>query len=200
MTTGITAHARNIRQSARKVRLVVDLIRGLSAHAALVQLAVTGKAARVPVERVLRSAIANAEHNFQKNSDDLFIKEIQVNQGAPLKRWRPRAFGRAAPLKKHSCHISIVLAEIQGVSRSSRRPKASDAPVVETFGTIGAPLSSIRDVTIEKAGTTDEHMHASRSAPFDKTRAGRHETAQKIRKEKKISMLKKIIQRKTGSS
>ena len=193
--TLITAHARNIRQSARKVRLVVGIIRGMSVSGALAQLSVMTKAARVPVEKLLRSAIANAENNFQKNSADLFIKEVQVNQGTPLKRWRPRAFGRAAPLKKHSCHISIVLDEVAGASH--RKPaKGKDEPVVETL-----------EGVVEKQGDMHPHTSSSvksdttskRSAPFDKSRAGRHETAQRFNKEKKVSALKKIIQRKTGS-
>lgn len=194
--TLITAHARNIRQSARKVRLVVGIIRGMSVSGALAQLSVMTKAARVPVEKLLRSAIANAENNFQKNSADLFIKEVQVNQGAPLKRWRPRAFGRAAPLKKHSCHISIVLDEVAGASHTGKPVKGTNAPVVETL-----------EGVVEKQGDTHAHVSSSvksdtvskRSAPFDKSRAGRHETSQRITKEKKVSALKKIIQRKTGS-
>ncbi|MBI4600221.1 50S ribosomal protein L22 [Candidatus Uhrbacteria bacterium] len=196
----IAAHARNIRQSARKVRLVVDVIRGMSVHGALAQLSVMTKAARVPVEKVLRSALANAENNFGKNASDLFIQEVQVNMGTALKRWRPRAFGRAAPIKKHACSISVVLGEAQGAAGKSGNIRRKDAIVVETLEPVlsvsdaGAPAHDV------SAPAVPHEAGVNRQAPFDKSRAGRHETSQKIRKEKKISMLKKIIQRKTGSS
>jgi len=195
--TAITAHARNIRQSARKVRLVVGVIRGMSVNAALSQLAFMTKAARVPVEKLLRSALANAQNNFQKSADTLFIKEIQVNQGSALKRWRPRAFGRAAPLKKHSCHISIVLEAREGAGQKQTASQlGKNAAVVETNESEVLSEGSVPVQTpVKDMSKTESH----KQKPFDKSRVGRHETAQKIQKEKKVSMLKKIIQRKTGS-
>lgn len=97
--------------SARKVRLVADLIRGMRIASALDQLHVLPKLAAKPVEKTLRSAIANALHNFRLTEEKLFVKAITVDKGPSLDRWRPRAFGRAAPIKKHSCHITIVLTE-----------------------------------------------------------------------------------------
>lgn len=107
----IIAKTRNLRMSARKVRLVADLIRNLPVHNALDQLKVMTKHARGPVEKTLRSALANAEHNFHADADVLRIAKITVDKGMFLKRWRPRAFGRAAPIHKHSCHITIVLSD-----------------------------------------------------------------------------------------
>lgn len=96
--------------SPRKVRLVAGLVRNMDALSALDQLRFTQKAACRPVEKTLRSALANAEHNFHLDKEDLKIKKIFVDKGPVLKRWRARAFGRAAPIKKHICHITIVLA------------------------------------------------------------------------------------------
>lgn len=107
----IKAQARFIRLSARKTRLVADLIRGQAAAKAETILAFTQKAPSRPVLKLLRSAIANASHNFKLEKEKLFVKKITVDQGPALKRWRPRAFGRAAPIKKPTCHISIVLEE-----------------------------------------------------------------------------------------
>ncbi len=195
--TLITAHARNIRQSVRKVRLVVGVVRGMSVAGALAQLSVMTKAARRPVEKLLRSAIANAENNFQKNAENLFIKDIQVNQGTPLKRWRPRAFGRAAPLKKHSCHISIGLDEVAGAPQTHPSARKKNDVVVETDEPVmGGHATGHEHGTSSVSGDTVAHH----PAPFDTSRAGRHESSQRIRKEKKVSMIKKIIQRKTGSS
>lgn len=105
----VKAKARYIRMSSRKVKLVIDLIRGKSVKQAEAILAFMNKAAVRPVSKLLQSDIANAVNNFKLEKDKLFIKKIVADQGPSLKRWRPRAFGRAAPIKKHTCHISIVL-------------------------------------------------------------------------------------------
>lgn len=97
--------------SRRKVRLIADLIRGMEVTRAFDQLRTIAKHAKNPVEKTVRSALANAEHNFQLKKEDLRISAITVDQGPSLKRWRPRAFGRAAPIKKHSCHLTVVLSD-----------------------------------------------------------------------------------------
>lgn len=107
----ITAKTRYVRMSARKVRLIAGVIRGMDVGRALDQLSIAVKAARLPIEKTVKSAIANAEHNFQLKEDQLRIKEIRIDQGPSLKRWRARAFGRAATILKHSCHITVILGE-----------------------------------------------------------------------------------------
>lgn len=107
----VKAQAKFIRMSHRKVKLVIDLIRGKAVAEAETILNFCRRAARGPVLKLLKSAAANAVNNFKLNKDGLYIKEIVTGQGPALKRWRPRAFGRAAPIKKHTCHISIVLEE-----------------------------------------------------------------------------------------
>jgi len=94
------------------VRLVIDAIRGLQVDEALVRLSFIPKAASEPVKKLLESAIANAEHNFKLKSTDLFIKTITADGGPMIKRWKPRAFGRAAPIRKRTSHIQIVLAPL----------------------------------------------------------------------------------------
>lgn len=111
--------------SPRKVRLVAGLIRGMGALAALDQLNVTPKAAGKPVAKLLKSALANAEHNFRLKDADLNVKAIMVDKGPDLKRWRPRAFGRAAAILKHSCHITIVLGEKAGSADKAEKAEAS---------------------------------------------------------------------------
>jgi len=117
--------------SPRKVRLVVDLVRGMDVDRAVSQLRFTRKDAARPVYKLLMSAVANAEHNFKLNSATLFIKKATVDGGPVLKRWRARAFGRAAGIKKRSCHITIVLDE-RGASGAA--PKAVSAAVVKPAG------------------------------------------------------------------
>lgn len=107
----VIAKARHIRMSPRKVRLIADLIRGMDVGNAASQLRFYRKAAARPVYKVLMSAVANAEHNFKMDGGDLYVKSITVDNGPVLKRWRARAFGRAAPIRKRSAHITVVLGE-----------------------------------------------------------------------------------------
>lgn len=96
----------------RKARLVVDLIRGRGISQALDTMRYTKKYAARAIEKILKSALANAQHNHgSKNIDRLYVKEAFVDQGPTIKRFRPRAMGRANPIKKRSSHITIVLKE-----------------------------------------------------------------------------------------
>jgi large subunit ribosomal protein L22 len=105
------AIARYIRIAPRKVRLVVDLIRGKQVGEALAILKHTPKAASPVVEKVLKSAIANAEHNFEMDVNSLVVGQVFVDQGPTLKRFRPRAMGRASRIHKRTSHITVVLNE-----------------------------------------------------------------------------------------
>ena len=105
----VRAQLNQLRISPRKVRLVANVIRGLQVEAAEAQLQFLAKRSAQPILKLLRSAIASAEHNNKLERKQLFIKSIRVNEGMTLKRWRPRAMGRAAPIKKRSAHVSLVL-------------------------------------------------------------------------------------------
>jgi large subunit ribosomal protein L22 len=105
------AVARTVRIAARKVRLVADLIRGKEVGEAIAILRLTPKAASPVVEKVLKSAIANAEHNYEMDINKLVISEAYVNEGPTLKRFRPRAMGRASAINKRTSHITIVVSE-----------------------------------------------------------------------------------------
>ena len=105
------ASANMVRIAPRKARLVVDLIRGRQIGEALSILAYTNKAATPIVEKVLKSAIANAEHNFDMNIENLVVTEAYVNEGPTLKRFRPRAMGRASRINKRTSHVHIVVSE-----------------------------------------------------------------------------------------
>lgn len=103
------AVARYIRMAPRKVRLVVDLIRGKEVGEALAILRHTPRAASPVVEKVLKSAIANAEHNNELDINKLVVSEVFVDQGPTLKRFRPRAMGRASRVHKRTSHITVVV-------------------------------------------------------------------------------------------
>lgn len=100
-----------IKISPRKVRQVVDLIRGKKLDEALAILKYTPKRASVAVTKVVKSAAANAENNLQMNRDELFIKACYVDQGPTMKRYQPRAMGRADILRKRTSHITVVVGE-----------------------------------------------------------------------------------------
>lgn len=107
----VKAKAKFIRQSPRKVRLVVNLIRGLGVEAAADQLRLLPKRAAGTVLKVLHSAAANAKHNKKIPESNLYVARAFVDQGPTIKRFTPKAFGRAGAIRKRTSHITIVLAE-----------------------------------------------------------------------------------------
>ncbi|MDP3244419.1 MAG: 50S ribosomal protein L22 [bacterium] len=104
------ATGKYIRISTRKTRWVADLVRGLSVEKAQQQLTFTFKAASPILLKLLKSAVANAKQKKMAEAG-LYIKSITVDGGPTLKRWQPRAFGRATPIRKRSSHITIILSE-----------------------------------------------------------------------------------------
>ncbi len=105
----VSAQLRFLRMGPRKVRLVADLIRGRKALKAVDVLSVLNKRAARPVLKLLQSAMANATHNFSLPLETLKIKSITVDGGPMLKRWMPKAHGRATPIRERTAHIQIML-------------------------------------------------------------------------------------------
>src|SRR5262245_10522838 len=105
----VTAFARGIHMSPRKVRLVADLLRKLPVEQALVNLEFITKRAAQPLKKLLNSGVANASHNFQIGSEKLFIKSLTVDGGQVIKRFKPRAQGRAFPIARRTANINLVL-------------------------------------------------------------------------------------------
>ena len=134
----VRAEAKWVRLSARKARVVLQHIRGRSVPEARTILAFTQRAAAKDIEKVLRSAVANAETNplLHWNGDDLIVKAAYADEGPTLKRWRPRARGRVNQILKRTCHITIELAQDPraGQSRKPRAaaPTATEASAPET--------------------------------------------------------------------
>jgi len=110
------AQAKHIRQSPYKVRRVLDLVRGLPVDEARIVLQFTNRKAADTILKVLDSAIANAEHNFALDADELFVSEAYADEGPTLKRWRPRARGRATKIRKRTSHITIIVTEFEEVA------------------------------------------------------------------------------------
>lgn len=111
------AKLRYLRVSPRKVRLLADLIRGLPLREAKLQLSSQSKRSAGPLLKLLKSAESNAKHNFKLNTDDLCVKEIKVDGGRMLKRYMPKARGRATIIRKRTSHISVVLGEKPGTKK-----------------------------------------------------------------------------------
>lgn len=109
--TKITAKLNHLRIAPRKVRLVANAIKGLSVNEAEAQLLFRPKHSSRPLLDLLRSAVANAQNNHKLNPDKLVVEEIRVDQGPTLKRFLPRAMGRATPIHKKTSHVSLVLTE-----------------------------------------------------------------------------------------
>lgn len=120
----VKAFVKQLRISPRKMRLVVDLIRGKDAVVAEQQLTFLPKAAARPVLTLLRSAMANAENNFEMDKHNLFVKEIMVNPGPTYKRWHAESKGVAAEIFKRTSQVSIVLEE---KVKGKKKPKAKKA-------------------------------------------------------------------------
>ena len=119
----VTATLNNYRQSPRKVRLVVSLVKGRSVAEALALLAFVPKRASRPLATLINSAVANAKHNFSLESDSLFVKDFRVDAGKVLKRSMPRARGSAFPIKKRTSHITLVLANQSEMKKSKIKRK-----------------------------------------------------------------------------
>jgi large subunit ribosomal protein L22 len=130
----VRAQARWVHSSARKARLVTDLIRGRSVPEARTILAFSTRAVAKDIEKVLRSAVANAESrpDLHWNGDDLVVVAAYADEGPTLKRWRARARGRVARIRKRTCHITIELAQGGAISQAPSMPAmAAPEPVEE---------------------------------------------------------------------
>ncbi len=134
--TQVRAQAKWVRMSARKARLVLDLVRGRTVPEARTVLAFTPRAAAREIDRVLAAAVANAESAHGLDGDELVVLEAYADEGPTLKRWRARARGRVNRIKKRTCHITIVVAESPKSGRprpqKPAKPAAEQAPAPET--------------------------------------------------------------------
>jgi len=126
----IKAKLRFLRQSPRKVRLVADLIRGKYAVKAVAELTVLNKKAARPIKKLLESAIANAKNNFNLDEKGLIVGTITVDDGPTLKRWTPRARGRATTIRKRTSHIELILKTKQEIEKK-KEIKGEEKEVVE---------------------------------------------------------------------
>jgi large subunit ribosomal protein L22 len=140
----VRAQAKWVRTSARKARVVLEHIRGVSVPEARTILAFTQRAAATEIEKVLRSAVANAEANHGLDGDDLVVEAAYADEGPTLKRWKPRARGRVNRINKRTCHVTLVLAEVpeENTRRRRSKPAATDAASTESTPNSSKPRAS----------------------------------------------------------
>jgi large subunit ribosomal protein L22 len=183
----VRAQARWVRMAPRKARLAVEHIRGRTVPEARTVLAFTDRAAAREVEKVLRSAVANAEANHGLIGDELIVETAVVDEGPTMKRWRPRARGRAARIHKRTCHITLTLTTLEAVPEERRRrsilpgrprdaelvveePEVEEPEVVEEEAP-EAPVAEA-EAPAEPEAEADEKPKRSRRRKKDQEEAG----------------------------
>ncbi|EKD59066.1 MAG: 50S ribosomal protein L22 [uncultured bacterium] len=187
----VIASLNNLRTSPRKVRLVTDSIVGMNASAALVQLQHVVKKTSEPMEKLLNSALANAENNFGLDKDNMFVSSILVGEGAKLKRWLPRAQGRATLLLKRTSHIKLELEErVEGKNKKTKEQLDKEKAEREAART-KAMKEAVAEMEKQEAEGEDK---AIEKAPVKK--AVKKSEAAKTGQDN--GFLKKVFQRKSA--
>ena len=134
VSSGTRAKAMNVRMSASKVRMVLNHVRGLDVKSADNMLALMQRDAAHDVRKLLASAVANAVNNDSKDADELYVKACFADEGPTLKRFRPRAKGRAGGIFKRTCHITIVVETMTDEQKAVREAKQSAKGQAKTSG------------------------------------------------------------------
>jgi large subunit ribosomal protein L22 len=161
---GTRAEARYIRMSASKARAVLDLIRDKEVQQADEILQFAERDAAIVIRKCLRSAMANAEHNDQIDSTELYVSACFADEGPTLKRWRPRAPGRATRIRKRTCHITIIVSRMSEEQLERRRRREAASPAAAGRGrrrSQAAAESRRQRVAKSRAReeTVEEHDH-----------------------------------------
>jgi large subunit ribosomal protein L22 len=147
----VKASLKNYRRSARKVRELARVLRGMEIDKAVSQLLVWDKGSCKDLLNLLKSAVANAENNFKLKEDNLYISEIKVNEGPTLKRWRPRAHGRAAQILKRTCHVELTLDERQDKSQKSVKSEKSENKSTTAKASVDKKAEKVKEVKKDKS-------------------------------------------------
>lgn len=160
MTVEARAQLNGLRISPRKVRLLADLVRGKSVGQAKEQLMVSKKHAAEPMIKLIDSAVANAVHNHMMQPETLKVQTVFVNEGPTMKRWMPKAMGRATRINKRTSHVTIVLA---GTAVSAQVRDTDDAVVTDADTSV-APKKAARTPKKTTAATTTKKTAARKKS------------------------------------
>lgn len=163
---GTRAQVRYVRSSASKAREVLDLIRGRHVRDADAILQFTERDIAIVIRKALASAVANAQHNDGQDPDELYIAACFADEGPTLKRFRPRARGRATRVRKRTCHITVIVARMSDAQLEQVRRKEERSPAAGRRGRIGGRTGTSRRERVARSrqqaaagGTPQEHDH-----------------------------------------
>ncbi len=195
----VKAKANYIRISPRKARLVAAVVRSLDLQRAFDQLAMLNKKAVRPIVKLLKSALANAEHNFELDKGNLFVQEIRVDDGPTLHRWMPRAFGRATPIRKRTSMISLILAE-RVPSEGKAKTKKQKIETIKTAAEIATKPNETKIETPKNDAVMKDAEAGHQEEYFDVKKQGGYRDAQQVGKniKKEKGLFKKMFRRKSG--
>ena len=175
------AYLKNYRQSPRKVRLVADFVRGKEVNRALAELNFLPKRASAAIAKLIKSAAANAEHNFKVSIDSLIVKEIRVDQGVTMKRFRPRSRGMAHKINKRTSNVIITLGQ-KGTATADMQVAAAPAKAEKPKKT----TKETKKPAAKKVEKT-EKKETTKKKPAAKKTTAKKTAAKKTTKRKKIT-------------
>ncbi len=160
----VTARTRHLRISPRKVRLLLPAVRGRAAAEAIARLRLAPQAAALPLSKTIRSAIANAEHNYSLDPKALVVHTATADEGRVLKRFKPAARGQAKPIRRRSSHITVVLREValEPATQPSRGRAKAVAKAVTSRAPKPAKPADKQPTTDSKATTTPSPLTESK--------------------------------------
>lgn len=186
MKVKVKAKLKNLRISPRKVRISADMVRGCGIRDAIFRLDNTIKKANEPIKNLIKSAAANARNDFDLDMDNLKVSDIQVGEGMTMKRWTPRAYGRATQILKRSSHVYLTLEAEEGSKKSvsDKKDKKEEVKDLETVNTEGSKK------TVDKV--EDEKKNISKGA-----KKGHFEPEGKRKESREKGWNKKIFKRKS---
>lgn len=187
----VQAKSKYLKISAKKMRLVATTIKGMDVSYALDYLKFISHKASPLISKTLHSAIANAEHNFNLEIHNLFIKEIFADEGTMLKRWRARAFGRATPIHKKSSHLTIILEEKVPIKQQTKPKddKLKEPSILKTEKNAHPQEIEKQELKQETKIARDDHKHGRKHYKEQKLNRARDKS--------KGSTLKNIFRRKS---
>ena len=201
----VKANLNYLRMSPKKVRWVAAFVRGMKVEQALVQLNYLNKAAKKPIIKLINSAVANAAHNFNLKKENLYIKEIKADMAGALKRWTPKAHGRATPILKRLTHLTLVLDELVPTKKKATAKtakKKEEVVKVKSLEEIKIAPKSESILASEKKETKPEgHEKEIDKEIIDVRMEGKHRHKQQEDRrtmKKAKGFIKKMFNRKAG--
>lgn len=185
MKVKVKAKLKNLRISPRKVRVSADMVRGCNVNEAIFRLDNVVKKANEPIRKLIESAIANAQNNFELDVNDLVVSDIQVGEAITMKRWTPRAYGRATPILKRSSHVYLILEAEKATKKKAEKKEKSKPEAKSEDKTEG------KEETVEKVTAKKDEISKDIKKGYFEAESKRKESREK-------GWTKKIFKRKVG--